>query len=113
MHMSKFIRSSILLLLAHATSSLAATDAPIYQLTLKDHKFSPAELTIPANTKVKVSVKNLDATAAEFESKDFKVEKTIAGGKEASFFIGPLKAGSYEFHDEFHEDVSKSRLIVK
>ncbi|NLP62694.1 cupredoxin domain-containing protein [Paraburkholderia sacchari] len=84
-----------------------------YSLTVKDHKFSPAELTIPADKKVKVTVKNLDATPAEFESDDFKAEKVIPAGKQVDVFIGPLKAGKYEFHDEYHEAESKTYLIVK
>lgn len=84
-----------------------------YALTLKDHKFSPPELTIPADTKVKISLKNLDKETAEFISDDFKGGKVVAGGKEVSFFIGPLKAGVYEFHDEYHEAQSKTRLTVK
>jgi hypothetical protein len=34
-------------------------------------------------------------------------------GREVAFTIGPLKPGSYEFHDEYNEAASKSRLIVK
>ena len=37
----------------------------------------------------------------------------LPSGQEVSIFIGPLKPGTYEFHDEYNEDVSKSRLIVK
>ena len=95
----------------HAASVLAADES--YSLTLKDHKFSPAELTIPAGKKVKVAVKNLDSTPAEFESDDFKAEKVIPAGKEVDVFIGPLKAGTYEFHDEYHEAESKTHLTVK
>ncbi len=86
---------------------------PVFSLTLKDHHFTPAELTIPANTRVRFLVKNLDATPAEFESDDFKAEKVIPAGQEVTILIGPLKPGTYEFHDEYHEDASKSRLIVK
>lgn len=82
-------------------------------LTLKDHKFTPAEVTIPANTRARFLVRNLDATPAEFESDDFRAEKVIPAGAEIMVPIGPLKAGTYEFHDEYHEDASKSRLIVK
>src|SRR5690349_21861178 len=60
-----------------------AADATL-ALTLKNHKFTPAEPVIPANTKVKVTIKNTDATAAEFESDDFKAEKVIPPGKEAT-----------------------------
>ena len=91
----------------------AAADAAEVKLTLKDHKFSPAEVTIPANTRVKFLVTNADATAAEFESDDFKAEKVLPPGKETIVMVGPLKPGSYEFHDEYHEAPSKSRLIVK
>jgi heme/copper-type cytochrome/quinol oxidase subunit 2 len=88
-------------------------DTPSFSLSLKDHHFTPAELTIPANTRVRVTVKNLDATPAEFESDDFKAEKVIPAGHEVTVMIGPLKPGTYEFHDEYNEAASKSRLIVK
>lgn len=95
----------------HASHVLAAEES--YSLTLKDHKFSPAELVIPAGKKVKVTVKNLDSTPAEFESDDFKAEKVIPAGKQVDIFIGPLKAGTYEFHDEYHETQSKTHLTVR
>lgn len=92
--------------------SVWAADATL-ALTVKDHKFTPAAPVIPANTKVKVTLKNLDKTTAEFMSDEFKGGKLVEGGKEGTFIIGPLKAGKYEFHDEYHEAASKTHLIVK
>ena len=86
---------------------------PAFSLTLKDHRFTPSEITIPANTRVRFLVKNLDATPAEFEGRNFKAEKIIPAGKEVTILIGPLKAGTYEFYDEYNEKTSKSTLIVK
>lgn len=106
--------SSLALALAFAVSApyaFAADD--VYSLTLKNHRFSPADLTIPAGKKVKVTIKNLDATPAEFESDDFKAEKVVPAGKQVDVYIGPLKAGTYEFHDEYHEAESKAKLTVK
>jgi heme/copper-type cytochrome/quinol oxidase subunit 2 len=99
----------LILALSHA----AAADDAAFSLTLKDHHFAPAELIIPANQRVRLVVKNLDPTPAEFESDDFKAEKVVPAGREVSFTIGPLKPGTYEFHDEYHEAESKSRLIAK
>ncbi len=95
--------------------SLTATAraAEEYTLTLKDHKFTPEELTVPADKKVTLIVKNEDKNAAEFESHDLKREKVIAPGTTAKINVGPLKAGSYKFFDEFHEDSAKGTLIVK
>jgi plastocyanin len=91
----------------------ALADNMDYALSIKDHRFEPATLEIPADTKVKLVVKNLDATAEEFESHDFNREKVIAGGSEASIFVGPLKAGEYRFFGEFHEKTAQGKLIVK
>ncbi|AOJ64014.1 cupredoxin-like domain protein [Burkholderia ubonensis] len=102
---------ALALLGASATTAFAADD--VVNLTLKDHKFSPEGVTIPAGKKVKFVVKNLDATPAEFESDDFKAEKVVPAGKSVEILVGPLKAGTYEFHDEYHEAQSKTKLTVK
>jgi uncharacterized protein (DUF58 family) len=98
---------------AWSAAPLRAADMPGVALTLKDHKFTPAEVTIPASTRTRLTVKNLDATPAEFESDDFKAEKVIPPGQEVVVLVGPLKPGKYEFHDEYHEDASKAWLTVK
>jgi hypothetical protein len=82
-------------------------------LTLKDHHFTPAEITVPANKRTTLHVRNADTTPAEFESDDFKAEKVVPAGREVIVNIPALKPGTYEFHDEYHEADSKSRLIAK
>lgn len=104
------ILATLALLLA---ATAAHAEPPAFALTLRDHRFEPAEITIPAVTRVRFVVRNLDPTAAEFESDDFKAEKVIPAGREVTVFIPPLKPGVYEFHDEYNEAPSKSRLIVK
>jgi plastocyanin len=94
-----------------AAGTAAAQDA--YVLTLKDHKFEPAQLEIPAGQEVTITVKNTDGTPEEFESETLDVEEVIGGGQEASFKIGPLEAGTYEFVGEFNEDTAKGVVVVK
>ena len=84
-----------------------------YVITLKDHAFSPAELTIPADQKVKITVKNLDTMPAEFESYDLNREKVVSAQSEISVFVGPLNAGQYKFFDDFHRDTTTGTLIAK
>ena len=48
-------------------------------MTIKDHRFTPAEIKVPANKRVTITVINEDATPEEFESNPMKVEKVIAG----------------------------------
>ncbi|MGA7546167.1 MAG: cupredoxin domain-containing protein [Methyloceanibacter sp.] len=98
--------------LAISVAALAA-DEPAFELSLKEHKFTPAEVTIPVDKRVKLTIKNLDATPAEFESHAFKAEKIVPGGGEVSLYIGPLKAGTYGFFDDFHASETKGTLVVK
>lgn len=85
----------------------------VYTISINDHRFEPEEIIIPAGKKVKLVVKNMDATPEEFESYELDREKVIAAGGEVVIFIGPLDPGTYAFIGEFHEDTAKGRFVVK
>lgn len=91
----------------------AAARADDYTLTIKDHRFMPAELKVPANTRVMITVVNDDPTPEEFESRVLKVEKVIPGKSKAVVRIGPLKPGRYPFVGEFHEATAKGVVIAE
>ncbi len=103
----------ILSLAALLISAPALADTPVYEVSIKDHKFTPDTVEIPADTKVKLLVKNLDPTPEEFESHDFNREKVIPGNSKATIFVGPLKPGEYKFFGEFNMDSAQGKLIVK
>jgi len=84
-----------------------------YVITIKDHKFIPAELTIPAGVKIKLIVKNEDPTPEEFESYELNREKIISGNRKATIFIGPLKPGRYPFFGEFNPSTAQGAIIAK
>jgi uncharacterized cupredoxin-like copper-binding protein len=84
-----------------------------FPLTIKNHRFEPAEFEVPANAKVKLVVKNEDATAEEFESSSLHREKVVPAGKEITIVIGPLKPGRYEFIGDFNRATAHGAIIVK
>jgi len=99
----------ILLLLPFSTF---AADAD-YKLVIKEHRFQPSELNIPAGKKVKLFIENQDATPEEFESHPLNREKVIAGNSTATIYIGPLQAGRYPFFGEFNEATAQGVIVVK
>jgi hypothetical protein len=107
--------ASVAAVLAFGAGVAQAADdnAPTYELTIKDHKFIPATLTIPAHKEVKLIVKNLDETAEEFESYDFNREKIIAGGGQGVFYLEPMEPGSYKFFGDFNPATAQGVLVVK
>lgn len=84
-----------------------------FSLTIKDHRFVPATLTVPAGEAFSLTVINADPTAEEFESQDFHVEKVVAGGKQITVHVGPLTKGSYGFFGERHEDTALGNLFAE
>jgi len=84
------------------------------RLTIKDHKFQPERLEVPAGVKFKLTVKNDDPTAEEFESFELNREKVVPPGKEIPVFLGPLDPGrQYPFFGDFHRDTAKGVLVAK
>lgn len=79
-----------------------ATAAPVVEIEIRDHLFFPSEVRVPAGTKVKLVVRNLDPTPEEFESYELNREKVISGNSQAVIFIGPLAPGEYPFFGEFN-----------
>ncbi|HEX7727027.1 MAG TPA: cupredoxin domain-containing protein [Rhizomicrobium sp.] len=90
----------------------AFADAPI-EMTLKDHKFSPAQITVKANQPITIHLTNKDATAEEFDSTALKVEKVIAGGSDGMVRIRPLSPGKYPFMGEYHSATAQGVVIVQ
>ena len=91
----------------------SGADEPVkVSITLKDHKFSPAEPTAPAGKPIVLEVSNQDGTPAEFESKVFRVEKVIVGGGTVTINLRPLKPGRYRFFDDYHEATTEGFLVV-
>jgi plastocyanin len=83
--------------------SPAQAEAPEITVQIKDHRFAPETVKVPAGQKVKLIVENLDATAEEFESYDLHREKVVAGNSKISVWIGPLGKGSYKFFGDFNQ----------
>lgn len=106
------MRQAVFLLLLLGLQPAVAAP-PVYEVEIRDHLFYPDTLKIPADTKVKLLIKNRDTTAEEFESFELNREKVIAGRGQAVIFIGPLKAGEYPFFGEFFPKTAQGKVIVE
>ena len=83
------------------------------RLVIRNHRFEPAELTVPAGKKLKLVIENQDATAEEFESYELNREKVVPPKGQVSIYVGPLKPGRYPFFGDFHKDSAQGVLIAK
>ena len=95
-----------------AATSVRAEDAVTLNISMKGHRFQPAELHAPAGKPIIIVVKNLDLAPAEFESNMLRVEKVVTGGGTITLRIRPLDPGRYRFFDDFHPE-TEGYLVVK
>ena len=94
-------------------SPLAMAVTPKYEISISGHTFSPSEIIIPANTKVRLLVHNKDDSPEEFHSDSLHREKIISPNATGKINIGPLTPGIYTFMGEFHMRTAQGRIIVK
>lgn len=99
-------------LIAFAPATALRADPVAFTLTMSNHRFTPNTLTVPAGQRVRITLINQDAATEEFDSHDLRVEKLVTPRGRATFFIGPLRPGSYAFMGEFHRATAQGRIIA-
>ena len=82
-------------------------------LTIRDHRFEPAELKVPKGERVKLVVHNVDSTPEEFESHALNREKVVPGGSRTAIYIGPLAAGRYPFFGEYNQSTAQGGVVAE
>jgi plastocyanin len=112
------MRGATFTLLAVLAAGIAAPDARAENpftvtITIRDHRFEPSELHVPAGRRILLTVINADPLSEEFDSSALKVEKVIAGKSQGVVHISPLDPGSYDFIGEYHEETAKGRVIAE
>jgi hypothetical protein len=93
-----------------ATPALADSPASV---TLKDHKFLPAEIHVKANQPNIIALTNSDDAVEEFDSTSLKVEKVVGGHDKGDVRLRPLAPGRYPFMGEFHADTAQGVVIAE
>jgi hypothetical protein len=93
-------------------SAASAQQAIEIQITYSNGQFQPSEVRAPADKPVVFRIKNLDGKAMEFESTSLRVEKVVAAKSQGVVNVRALKAGRYEFYDDFNEK-ARGALIIE
>ncbi len=112
--MVKRVEAFILAVVAGLTLGGAAwAEDPVIHLTIKDHRFSPERLEVPAKVKLVLVIRNEDSEPEEFDSPSLRREKIVHPGTEARVVLGRLDPGEYEFVGEYHEATAKGVIVAK
>ncbi len=112
MHLRQAAASFIIFGAALCWTGGVSAEEMVVQLTIRNHKFDPPELAVPARQKVKLVIENMDPTPEEFESYELNREKVVPARTSTVVFVGPLQPGRYPFFGDFNRDSAQGVLIA-
>jgi hypothetical protein len=82
-------------------------------LRFENHRFTPQTLSVLADQPLTISVVNASKETIEFESFKLNREKVIGPGETITVRIPALSPGTYDFYDDFHQDVPEGTVVAK
>jgi heme/copper-type cytochrome/quinol oxidase subunit 2 len=103
--------ASLAMLGIFAAPSRADDDSSI--LRFNRGTVEPAQLTLPANTQVKLQVTNAGDSAVEFESFELHRERVVQPGQTITVIIPRLAPGTYQFVDDFSHGAVKGEIVSR
>lgn len=93
-----------------AAHAVAAGDLPTHEIVVRDGRFMPPRIEVPAGQRIKLVIANQGTGPLEFENIDMRIEKVVSAGARSFVVLPKLRPGEYTFIDEFNP--SSGRLVV-
>jgi plastocyanin len=100
------------LLVAMALTAAGAQDTTT-GIRFENHHFTPQALTVPAGQPLAIKVVNASNETIEFESFKLNREVAMTPGETITVRLPALSPGSYDFYDDFHQDVPEGSIVAK
>jgi plastocyanin len=108
---STLTAAALSLTLLCSPSFAAATDPT--EIRFENHQFNPQTLTVTAGQALSIKVINASNETIEFESFKLNREKAVSPGESVTVGLPALSSGSYDFYDDFHQDVPEGSIVAK
>lgn len=101
------------LILFSSTLAAPSPKKAKFEIRFVGHHFSPQSLDVPAGQALEIVVVNSSRERIEFESFKLNREKVVGPGDSITVHLPPLHAGTYDFFDDFHDDVPEGSIIAR
>jgi heme/copper-type cytochrome/quinol oxidase subunit 2 len=82
-------------------------------IKFENHHWTPLNVTVPANQALTIEVVNASDETIEFESFKLNRETAMTPGQTIKVPLPALSPGSYDFYDDFHQDVPQGTIVAK
>ena len=104
---------SVIVLMMLVFLASARGDDTVIELRFENRSFTPQTIIVPANQALALRITNASKDPIEFESFNLNREKVVGPGETITVRIPALRPGSYDFYDDFHQDVPAGSIVAK
>ncbi|MBI2383390.1 MAG: cupredoxin domain-containing protein [Gammaproteobacteria bacterium] len=105
--------AAALMLATGAAAADAGQDVVERELVIRDGRFQPELIEVPAGRRIRLVVRNEGPGPEEFEIPDLRKEVVLNQGTTRRAVLAPLRPGEYPFLGEFHPDTARGRLVAR
>lgn len=99
---------------AQQASDKAAAAALTYSISIRDGRFTPERLEVPARTRLRLELSNEGPGPLEFENPEMFVEKILSAGARSVIVLPKgLPPGEHTFIDEFNPITGELKITAK
>jgi len=110
----KFLIAGLFVMAAATTvAASAGAQDTVTEIRFDDRHFAQQTFTVPAGQPLMIKVVNTSKETIEFESFKLNREKAIEPGETGTVRLPALSPGSYDFYDDFHQDVPQGSIVAK
>lgn len=95
-----------------SAAQVAASDAAA-TIKFENHHWTPLSVTVPAHQALTIEVVNASNETIEFESFKLNRETAMQPGQTIKVPLPALSPGTYDFYDDFHQDVPQGTIVAK
>ena len=111
---SKFLLAGLFVIAQAALAPAAAgAEDSVSEIRFDNHHFTPQTLTVAAGQPLMIKVVNSSKETIEFESFRLNREVAMTPGETITLRLPALSPGSYDFYDDFHQDVPEGAIVAK
>jgi plastocyanin len=96
-----------------ASAAVADAEDNALEIRFQSHRFAPQTLNVPAGHALAIKVVNASDETIEFESFKLNREVAMTPGETITVRLRALDPGSYDFYDDFHQDVPEGSIVAK
>ena len=83
------------------------------EIQFNNHRFIPQKVEVQAGVPLTIRVVNSSKERIEFESFKLAFERVVHPGHMVVLQLPPLHPGTYDFYDDFHDDVPEGVIVAQ